>query len=156
MILQFFWKNVNKQLKSADFFSEMWKFQKNLLNKNFPFFIQMWQHTFIFVVKLPNGRKSHANIHGLLLTAKCQPYLSTRQFFYILFVTSHFWILWEKIQKKLHSKSANVEKTTKQGENQQIFVVTLNEKFSMPDYWYMLYKFTQYTWALNSTLFWRI
>ena len=53
MILQFFWKNVNKQLKSADFFSEMWKFQKNLLNKNFPFFIQMWQHTFIFVVNNP-------------------------------------------------------------------------------------------------------
>ena len=53
MNLQFFWKNVNKQLKSADFFSEMWKFQKNLLNKNFPFFIQMWQHTFIFVVNNP-------------------------------------------------------------------------------------------------------
>ena len=29
----FFVKNVNKQLKSADFFSEMSKFQKKLLTK---------------------------------------------------------------------------------------------------------------------------
>ena len=99
MDLQFFWKNVNKQLKSADFFTEMWKFQKKIIKQKFSIFIQMWQHTFIFVVKQPNGRKSHANIHGLLLTAKCQPYLSKRQFFYILFVTSHFWILWKKPQR---------------------------------------------------------
>ena len=58
----------------------------------------------------PNGRKSHANIHVLLLTAKCQPYLSTRQFFYILFVTSHFWILWKETPKKLLGSSQNLKK----------------------------------------------
>ena len=31
---------------------------------------------------------------------------------------------------------AKFEKTTKQEKNQQIFVVTLTEKFSMPDYTY--------------------
>ena len=36
------------------------------------------------------------------------------------------------------------EKTTKQVENQQIFIVTLTEKFSVADYWYMLYKFTSH------------
>ena len=79
-----------------------------------------------------------------------------QQFFYILFATTHFWILWKKIQNKLSGQLAKVEKTTKQVENQQIFIVTLTKKFSMPDYWYNLYKFTQYTWALNSSLFWRI
>ena len=38
-----------------------------------------------------------------------------------------------------------VENTTKHVENQQIFLVTQIEKFSVADYWYMLYKFTQYT-----------
>ena len=56
----------------------------------------------------------------------------------------------------MDGKLAKFEKTTKQDENQQIFLVTLTEKFSVPDYWYMLYKFTQYTWALKSSLFWRI
>ena len=41
MALQFFEKNVNKQLKSADFLSEMSKFQKILLNKVLAFFILM-------------------------------------------------------------------------------------------------------------------
>ena len=35
MNLYIFWKNVNKQLKSADFFSETSKFQKSLLTQNF-------------------------------------------------------------------------------------------------------------------------
>ena len=86
------------------------KISKKFIKQKFSIFIQMWQHTFIFVVKQPNGRKSHANIHGLLLTAKCQPYLSTRQFFYILFVTSHFWILWKKTPKKLLGSSQNLKK----------------------------------------------
>ena len=50
MNLQFFWKNVNKQLKSADFLSETSKFQKNYFNKIFAFLILMSDHTFVFVV----------------------------------------------------------------------------------------------------------
>ena len=79
-----------------------------------------------------------------------------QQIFYISFAITHFWILWKKIQNKLSGSLEKVEKTAKQVENQQIFIVTLTKKFSMPDYWYKLYKFTQYTWALNSSLFWRI
>ena len=81
---------------------------------------------------------------------------SRQQIFYISFAITHFWILWKKIQNELSSSSEKVENTTKQVENQQIFIVTLTKKFSVPDYWYKLYKFTQYTWALNSSLFWRI
>ena len=68
MVLQFFEKNVNKQLKSADFLSEMSKFQKNYLNKVLAFFILMSEHTLVFVVQPPNGQSSYANIHVLLLT----------------------------------------------------------------------------------------
>ena len=51
MNLQFFWKNVNKQLKSADFFSQMSKFQKSLLKKILSFFIVMSKHTSFFEVQ---------------------------------------------------------------------------------------------------------
>ena len=47
--------------------------------------------------------------------------------------------------KQIKQQKEKVEKTTKQVENQQIFIVTLTKKFSVPDYWYKLYKFTQYT-----------
>ena len=47
---------------------------------------------------------------------------------------TQFWIFWKKIQNKWSGKSAKVEKTPKQAGNQQIFIVTLTEKFSMPDY----------------------
>ena len=40
---------------------------------------------------------------------------------------------------------AKFEKTSKQDQNHKIFIITLTEKFSVADYWYMLYKFTQYT-----------
>ena len=156
MNLQYIWKNVNKQLKSADFLSEMSKFQKNLLKKVFSFLKIMWKPTLIFLVLPSNGQKSYDNIHVLLLTAISKQKSFHGQIFDILSATTQFWNLWKKIQRKLHSTLAKVGKTTKQGKNQQIFPVTLTEKFSMPDYWYKLYKFTQYTWALNSSLFWRI
>ena len=56
MILKFsfFEKNVNKQLKSADFFTEMSKFQKSILRKILSFFILISKHTFIFIVHPPN------------------------------------------------------------------------------------------------------
>ena len=76
-----------------------------------------------------------------------------QQIFYISFGTTQFWIFWKEIQNKWSSKLAKVEKTPKQAGNQQIFIVTLTEKFSVADYCYMLYKFTQYTWALSSSLF---
>ena len=66
MDLQFFQKNVNKQLKSADFLSEMSKFQKILLSKVLAFFILMSDHTLVFVVQPPNGQNSYAGIHVLL------------------------------------------------------------------------------------------
>ena len=156
MDLQFFWKNVNKQLKSADFLSEVSKFQKVLLNKFFAFFILMSEHTLVLVVQPPDSQNSNTSIHVMLLSPIYIWRGFPQQFFYILFATTHFWILCKKIQNKLSGSLAKVEKTTKQVENQQIFIVTLTKKFSMPDYWYKLYKFTQYTWALNSSLFWRI
>ena len=54
MNFHYFWKNVNKQLKSADFFSEMSKFQKKLLTKILYFSIMMSKHTLVFVVHPPN------------------------------------------------------------------------------------------------------
>ena len=68
MNLQYFWKNVNKQLKSADFLSEMSKFQKNLLNKVLASFILMSNHTIVFVVPPPNSQECHTSTHVLLLT----------------------------------------------------------------------------------------
>ena len=68
MALQFFEKNVNKQLKSADFLSEMSKFQKILLNKVLASFILMSNHTIVFVVPLPNSQECHTSTHVLLLT----------------------------------------------------------------------------------------
>ena len=110
----------------------------------------------VLVVQPPDSQNSSTSIHVMLLSPKYIWRGFPQQFFYILFATTHFWILWKKIQNKLSGQLAKVEKTTKQVENQQIFIVTLTKKFSMPDYWYKLYKFTQYTWALNSSLFWRI
>ena len=45
MNLQFFSKNVNKQLKSADFISGMAKFQKNLLTKVMTIHVLISKHT---------------------------------------------------------------------------------------------------------------
>ena len=68
MVLQFFEKNVNKQLKSADFLSEMSKFQKILLNKVLASFILMSNHTIVFVVPPPNSKECRTSTHVLLLT----------------------------------------------------------------------------------------
>ena len=43
--LQFFSKNVNKQLKSADFISKMVKFQKYLLTKVMAIYVLILKHT---------------------------------------------------------------------------------------------------------------
>ena len=67
MLNNFFEKNVNKQLKSADFLSEMSKFEKILLNKVLAFFIVMSDHTLVFVVQPPNGQKSYTSTLVLLL-----------------------------------------------------------------------------------------
>ncbi len=134
----------------------MSKFQKNLLNKVLASFILMSNHTIVFVVPPHNSQECHTSAHVLLLTPYTYEEVAQGKFFYISFATTHFWILCKKIQNKLSSTLKKVEKTTNQVENQQIFIVTLTKKFSMPDYWYKLYKFTQYTWALNSSLFCRI
>ena len=133
MDLQFFWKNVNKQLKSADFLSEMSKFQKILFIKVLAFFILMSDHTLVFVVQPPNSQNSHASTHVLLLANLSKRKSFRRQFFDILFVITHFLILWKKIGKKSRGSSAKFEKTTKQAQNQQIFFLTLTKKFSVPD-----------------------
>ena len=54
MNLQFFWKNVNKQLKSADFFSEASKFWKISLKKVVAFFALMSKHTLHLQIHLHN------------------------------------------------------------------------------------------------------
>ena len=56
MNLQYFWKNVNKQLKSADFLSEILKFQKIHINKVFAFFNLSSKHTLICVAQTPNTK----------------------------------------------------------------------------------------------------
>ena len=126
---------------------------KTLFNKFLTFLIQMLDHTLVFVVQPPNSQKPHTSTHVLLLANLAKRKSFARQFFDILFVISHFWNLWKIIQSKLDGKSSKFEKTTKHEQKQQIFIVTLTEKFSVADYWYMLYKFTQYTWALSSSLF---
>ena len=153
MDLQFFWKNVNKQLKSADFLSETSKLWKNFLNKVLAFLIQMSDHTLVFVVQPSNSQKPHTSTHVLLFTFIPLRKNLNRQFFDILSKICHFWILWKKIQSKLHGKYSKLEKTTKQVQTHKIFITTLIKKFSVADYWYMLYKFTQYTWALSLSLF---
>ena len=149
----FFWKNVNKQLKSADFLSETSKFWKILLNKVLTFLIQMSDHTLVFVVQPPNSQKPHTSTHVLLFTFIPLRKNSLRQIFYISLSATQFWIFWKKIQSKLDGKYSKLEKTTKQVQTHKIFIITLIKKFSVADYWYMLYKFTQYTWALSSSLF---
>ena len=67
MNLQYFWKNVNKQLKSADFLTEISKFQKNHLNEVFAFFNLSFKHTLIFVVQPPNSQKFNVNLLPILL-----------------------------------------------------------------------------------------
>ena len=131
----------------------MSKFQKFLLNKVLAFFILMSEHTLVLVVQPPDSQNSNTSIHVMLLSPIYIWRGFPQQFFYILFATTHFWILWKKIHNKLSGSLAKVEKTTKQVENQQIFIVTLTEKFSVADYCYILYKFTQYTWAISSALF---
>ena len=81
MDLQFFQKNVNKQLKSADFLSEMSKFQKNLLNKVLAFFILMSEHTLVLVVQPPNGQNCYASILVLLSTPYTYDRVSQGRFF---------------------------------------------------------------------------
>jgi len=71
--------------------------------------------------------------------------VSLSNFFIFCLLPPIFEFYEKKIQNKLSGQLAKVEKTTKQVENQQIFIVTLTKKFSMPDYWYKLYKFTKYT-----------
>ena len=48
----------------------------------------------------------------------------------------HFLNFMRNNPKEITRNIAKFEKTTKQEKNQQIFVVTLTEKFSMPDYTY--------------------
>ena len=48
--LHLFWKNVNKQLKSADFFLKSEKFWKVLLKKVLAIFALIFKHTFIFQI----------------------------------------------------------------------------------------------------------
>ena len=62
-----FLKNVNKQLKSADFLTEISKFQKNHLNEVFAFFNLSFKHTLIFVVQPPNSQKFNVNLLPILL-----------------------------------------------------------------------------------------
>ena len=110
MGLLFFLKNVNKQLKSADFLSEMSKFQKILLSKVLAFFILMTDNTLVFVVQPPNIHKSNNNTHILLFTNIPFPKTFHRQFFDILSKIWHFWILWKEIKNKLGDKSSKLKK----------------------------------------------
>ena len=51
----------------------------------------------------------------------------------------------KKNPKEITWVVAKLEKTGKQAQNHKIFIITLTEMFSVPDYWYKLYKFTQCT-----------
>ena len=67
MNLQYFWKNVNKQLKSADFLTEISKFQKIHWNEVFAFFNLSSKHALIFVDQPPNSQKFNDNLLPKLL-----------------------------------------------------------------------------------------
>ena len=67
MVLQFLEKNVNKQLKSADFLSEISKFQKIHINEVFAFFNLSSKHTLICVVETPNNQRLNVNLLPKLL-----------------------------------------------------------------------------------------
>ena len=90
MNLLFFEKNVNKQLKSADFLSETSKFRKILLNKVLAFLIQMSDHTLVVVVQPPNSQKPHTSSHVLLFTFIPLQKISRWQIFYISLSTTQF------------------------------------------------------------------
>ena len=90
MNLLFFEKNVNKQLKSADFLSETSKFRKILLNKVLAFLIQMSDHTLVVVVQPPNSQKPHTSSHVLLFTFIPLQKNSRWQIFYISLSTTQF------------------------------------------------------------------
>ena len=64
MVLQFLEKNVNKQLKSADFLFEISKIH---INKVFAFFNVSSKHTLICVVQTPNSQKLNVNLLPKLL-----------------------------------------------------------------------------------------
>ena len=81
MDLQFFWKNVNKQLKSADFLSEMSEFQKIMLNKVLAFLSLMSENTLVLAVQPPNSQNSYANVHVLLLTPYTNDRVASSRFF---------------------------------------------------------------------------
>ena len=100
MNLLFFEKNVNKQLKSADFLSETSKFWKILLNRVLAFLIQMSDHTLVVVVQPPNSQKPHTSSHVLLFTFIPLQKNSRWQIFYISLSTTQFWIFWKKILNK--------------------------------------------------------
>ena len=55
MNLQLFSKNVNKQLKSADIFSEMSKFQKCSLTKVMAIYFLISKHTLHLQIHLHKG-----------------------------------------------------------------------------------------------------
>ena len=131
----------------------MSKFQKILLNKVLASFILMSNHTIVFVVPPPNSQECHTSAHVLLLTPYTYDRVAQGKFSIFRKSITQFWIFWKKIQYKWSGKLAKFEKTSKQDQNHKIFIITLTEKFSVADYWYMLYKFTQYTWALSSSLF---
>ena len=48
-------KKVNKQLKSADFFFQMWKFQEIVLKKVLAFFVLMSKHTLTLMIHQHKG-----------------------------------------------------------------------------------------------------
>ena len=113
----------------------------------------MSDHTLVFVVQPPNSQKPFTCTHVLFLHLYTYDRVAQGKFSIFRKSITQFWIFWKKIQNKWSGKLAKFEKTSKQDQNHKIFIITLTEKFSVADYWYMLYKFTQYTWALSSSLF---
>ena len=115
MALQFFEKNVNKQLKSADFLSEMSKFQKNLLNKVLAFFILMSEHTLVLVVQPPNGQNAYTDIYVLLLTPYTYEEVVFSKFFIFRSVPPNF----EFFEKKSKTNAAASSQKLKKHQNKQ-------------------------------------
>ena len=109
MNLQYFWKNVNKQLKSADFLTEISKFQKIHLNEVFAFFNLSSKHTLIFVVHQPNVKYFIFPITDRIYVVKQKrkqitnfvKHLHLSQM--IVYIILNLHIFWKNVNKQLKS-----------------------------------------------------
>ena len=141
MNLHIFWKNVNKQLKSADFFSEMSKFQKSLLTQILTFFIVMSKHTLILVVHQPNMKYLVFLIHFLLSVLIFKRKILDWIFQLILHLWIQIWIMAIGIWIWPNNKTVKLDYPPKPKKSKN-FCCDTDWNLIVAGHRYNLYKFT--------------